>query len=70
MITATGFFLFYFLFTMYIREFIWFTDLIVRQESFDDVAQTVDEVVQYDPEMAASRNIQFRIPHVPQHDRR
>ena len=55
---------------MYIREFIWFTDLIVRQESFDDVAQTVDEVVQYDPEMAASRNIQFRIPHVPQHDRR
>lgn len=40
------------------------------QTRFHDVAPSTDAFVQHDPKVAAARNLQLRVPHVPEHDRR
>lgn len=38
--------------------------MLFLQESIDDVAQTINEELQYDAEVAEKRNIEFRVSHV------
>jgi hypothetical protein len=40
------------------------------QTSQHDVTTSTDEKFEYDAEMATSRDIQFRVSHVPEHDSR
>jgi hypothetical protein len=41
-----------------------------KQTSQHDVTTSTDEKFEYDAEMATSRDIQFRVSHVPEHDSR
>jgi hypothetical protein len=43
--------------------------VLLLQARLYDVPTATDEELQHDPEVAASRNLELRVPHVPQHDR-